>query len=159
MKASRTRSQATKGPRVSASYSEFQCKREATPTPSCSLMRRRRERDGWVTVYRGSFLEETVREGGNTVKVQGRVGRHWQGRSKNTFPQLDTGRSALLSHIGPICETPTARSYKAWAGHSKQAAGQVHSKLQTRTGGGNSTRQKSRAWLTSLSGFKFLKLY
>jgi hypothetical protein len=35
---------------------------------------------------------------------------------------------------------PVLRTYK------------VDSKLQTRTGGGNSTCQKSRAWLTSLSG-------
>ena len=38
------------------------------------------------------------------------MGRTGKGEAENTFPQADTGRSALLSHIGPICGTPTARS-------------------------------------------------
>jgi hypothetical protein len=53
-------------------YSEFQYKREATFTPSCSLMRRRRERGGWLTGP-SSFKESQMAKISSPQKLRNRM--------------------------------------------------------------------------------------
>lgn len=117
MKTSRTRSQATKDPRVSASYSEFQCKREATSTTSCSLMRRRRERDGWVTgpstvqgVTNGLDLLSTKWSGGAALaRVKQKhvpAGGHGdECTSKSYWTHLWNSYSKVLQGVGRTQQT------------------------------------------------------